>query len=348
MNVLGATRSRVLGISIEQTRVARRGFRVGQPSMKERLEEIGRAFLTGYHAALREGDPTTVGSVLRASTSPELQGFAFEGAGMGLALRERLTPWKSGLLTSFLEGAGARHIYMVHVGAGWALARVRLRPERLLGELDPLLRWLAWDGYGFHQGYFRWRRFVDAAATPDVPDGYARRAFDQGLGRSLWFVEGADAGQIASRIGTFDSDRHADLWSGVGLAATYAGGVDRVTLETLGQAAGSFRPHLAQGAAFAARARELAGNNTTHTELAAGIFCGSSASEAARWVEVALAEVMTSSPARASERRSPASDRTSRTSDGRSPVSVQTTDDLPVYEHWRVACRRRFCLVAVP
>ena len=85
---------------------------------------------------------------------------------MGLYLLDLLTPWNRGRLGGFLAGPGAEHAYMVHVGAGWALAQLRLRVDRALAHLDPLLGWLAVDGYGFHQGYFRWPESVDRQWVP--------------------------------------------------------------------------------------------------------------------------------------------------------------------------------------
>jgi hypothetical protein len=45
--------------------------------------------------------------------------------------------------------------------------------------------------------------------------------------------------------------------------------------------AGAYRPHAAQGAAFAAKARLLADLVTPHTELGAKVYCGMSVEEAA-------------------------------------------------------------------
>src|SRR6185295_14439151 len=91
---------------------------------------------------------------------------------------------------------------------------------------DPVLGWLALDGYGFHEAFFRTERSVRRQEVPRKVRGfgYPRHAFDQGIGRCLWFVEGAHVGRIAATIGAFPEDRRPDLWSGVGLAATYAGG----------------------------------------------------------------------------------------------------------------------------
>jgi len=42
----------ILGIAERETTVARRGFNVPDDAVRERLEEIGRTFVEGYHAAL--------------------------------------------------------------------------------------------------------------------------------------------------------------------------------------------------------------------------------------------------------------------------------------------------------
>jgi hypothetical protein len=142
---------------------------------------------------------------------PGLRGFAFEGAGMGLYLLDLLTPWRRDRLRRFLEGSGAAHVYMIHVGAGWALAQLGRKVDRALSRFDPLLGWLAVDGYRFHQGYFHWPETVECQRVPHWISGYARRVFDQGLGRSLWFVEGAEAARIAATIARFPRSRHTDL-----------------------------------------------------------------------------------------------------------------------------------------
>jgi hypothetical protein len=221
----------------------------------------------------------------------EFRGFAYEGAGMALALLDRLTPWNRGRLRAFLDGPGDRHAYMVHVGAGWALARHGRRVDRTLAELDPLLGWLVVDGYGFHEGYFHSDRFIDRQEPPQRLDGYARRVFDQGLGRCIWFVDGADTVRIPERIGRFEPSRRADLWSGVGLACAYAGGADREGVESLAIASGPYRPCVAQGAAFAAKARQRAGNPSDQTELACRVLCGVPAQRAAEWTDVALVDL---------------------------------------------------------
>ncbi|HEX2028080.1 MAG TPA: DUF1702 family protein, partial [Nitriliruptorales bacterium] len=85
--------------------------------------------------------------------------------------------------------------------------------------------------------------------------------------------------------------RHADLWSGVGLAAVYAGGRPADDLVTLVHCAGPHRPHLAQGATFAAKARVAAGHRDATTELAVDVLAGCGLTEAADLTDHALAAV---------------------------------------------------------
>jgi hypothetical protein len=279
-----------LGLSPDEATFARRGFRAGDINVRHRLEQVGRTFIGGYHAALEEDDPEILGSRLN-EVEADCRGFAFEGAAMGLFLLDHLTLWRRDRLLSFLSGPGAPHIYMVHVGAGWAVAQLRRSVAPALARFDPLLGWLAVDGYGFHQGYFYPHRWVGDRAVPRRLSGYAARVFDQGLGRSLWFVEGADVGRIATTVAQFPIARQPDLWSGVGLACAYAGGADREAIKALMRSAGAHKSQLAQGAAFAAKARQRAGIPAGHTDLACQIIWGKPAREAACATDVALVDL---------------------------------------------------------
>jgi enediyne biosynthesis protein E3 len=267
--------------------MARRGFRgAGLPAC-DRLETVGRSFVAGYAAALQEDRPDLLAT--RLGLLPrELAGFAHEGAGLALALRDTFAPWRRpGRLAEFIAGPGAPHRYLLHVGAGWLLARLPLSVGRLLRRLDPVIGWLAVDGYGFHRGFFHGRVTLDGQRVPRKVTGYARRAFDQGLGRSVWFVEGAAVERVAEVIAAFPQERHDDLWSGVGVAAAFAGGVDRSELQRLRAACGPHLPAVAQGASLVAFSRREADNPAAHTDLACRVLCGRGADEVAAVVEEA-------------------------------------------------------------
>lgn len=280
-------RQRLLSISLQETTFARRKFRGGDVEVQQHLEQIGRIFLQGYHAVLTDDNPETLVPHLNA-VEAEWRGFAYEGAAIGLALLDNLTPWKRNRVEVFLAGAGAEHTYMVHMGVGWVLARLHRPMEESIARLDSLLGWLAVDGYGFHEGYFHWKNYVKNQVIPSGLSDYALRVFDQGLGRSLWFVDSADVTCLPFTLYHFDPVRRADLWSGVGLACAYAGGVNRAALESLRIASSDYWPQLAQGVVFAAKARARAGNPAAHTELACQVLCGMSAEAAAEMMDMTL------------------------------------------------------------
>ena len=318
--------TRVLfAIAPAEVTFTRRGFHRGDGAAVERLELVSRTFLTGYHAAL--GEPRAAALELRLPRfDEELAGFAFEGAAMGLGILDALSPWPGGRVGRYLAGPAAPHVYVAHVGVGWALARLPFATRRLLAPLDPLLRWLTFDGHGFHDGFFDPARTVHRQAAPERLHGYACRVYDQGLGRSLWFSAGADPRRIAAAIGAFAAARRADLWSGVGLACAYAGGVDAGALDCLRTLAGWYLPHVAQGAAFGAKARHRAGNLTPSTDRACRSLCGIAAEEAAAVTDAAAAALPT------------------HLAGGPSGHDAE-----PLWESWRSLTRRRFAaLEAIP
>ncbi|BAP54306.1 hypothetical protein THII_0009 [Thioploca ingrica] len=277
----------LFGIPADETLFSKRGFQAVSPEVRIRLEQVAGMFVEGYHLALLTDQLDLLTQQLE-QLPKEMRGFAYEGAAMALALLDFLSLRRRNRLQQFLAGAGSAHIYMVHVGVGWAWARLYRNVNKALASLDPLLGWLAVDGYGFHEGYFHWPKMVTQQRVPRRLNGYARRVFDQGLGRGLWFINGANIEVIARTINGFSTTRQADLWSGIGLAATYAGGVDETDLQRLAELGDAFRPQLAQGAAFAAKTRQRAGNLTSHTEQACQIFCASSAEVAAQVTDETL------------------------------------------------------------
>ncbi|MEV3988940.1 DUF1702 family protein [Streptomyces sp. NPDC049837] len=265
-----------------------RRFRLRPGPARGTLQAAGQAFLHGFHAALDARTLTGLAAEVDR-LPPQRRGFGYEGAGMACGVLDLLTAARGRRFAALLAGPAARYPHLAQVGAGWAYARLGLRPRNGIPGAGPPECWLAWDGYGFHQGFFHpdrviGRRHVERGLTPDE-----RAIRDQGLGRALWFHECADPDGIALRIAEFPAERRGDLWSGAGLAATYAGGATAKELEHLTDLAGEHRAHLAQGAAFACTAHRISGTVPEHTAEAAPVLCGATAEEAADWTDRSLA-----------------------------------------------------------
>ncbi|HEY0168858.1 MAG TPA: DUF1702 family protein [Jatrophihabitans sp.] len=305
-----ALRRRILTPNMSATKLDVRGFNEKDQAAKQLLETVGATFLTGYGYAVQARTVAECEQRLE-QIAPQFRGFGYEGAAMGYAVLDGLPIGGSRHVSEFLAGRGAQHAYMAYIGVGWAMARLpRFRWSRVT-VADPLMRWLVLDGFGFHQAYFKTDKYVTRQyQEPEFPwpaegqQWYANHAIDQGIGRAMWFVGGAEAELVASMIEKFPESRQPDLWSGAGLAATYAGGADEQELLAFWHRAGKHRPQVAQGSAFAATARLEAGLVTPHTRLATEVFCGMSPEQASQ----ASADLRPEGPA---------------------------ADDLPVYELWR-------------
>ncbi len=288
---LAKLRKSLMGVSEKDVT----SFSEGNTGTWKLLEKSVLSAVEGYHATLESSKFEVLIPRLNEVES-EFRGFAYEGVAMGLAGMDCFLPWKK-RLQAFIDGPGAAHIYMVHIGAGEALARLRRNPEPFIARMpNRVLCWLVMDGYGFHEGFFARQRYVEQQEIPAHLSSYARRIFDQGLGRSFWFSTGANVERIAATVATFPQARHADLWVGMGVACAYVGGVERSAIEALRQASGSYASHLAMGAAFVAKGRQQAGNPVFHTHLACEVLCGISSEEAAHILDVAFENLPVDAP----------------------------------------------------
>src|SRR5579864_6211980 len=197
MTALGKILRPLFGVSEQEAT----SFSDGDRQAAERLETVIRLVTKGCHLTLQNSRFEVIVPPLN-SVEAELRGYAYEGAGIGLAALDCLLPWKN-RTRDFLDGPGSSYIYAVPLGAGMALARLRRKPERFLTRLDPVLGWLIIDGYGFHEGFFARRRYVEKKEVPTHLSAYACRVFDQGLGRSIWFTSSTNVERVATTIASF-------------------------------------------------------------------------------------------------------------------------------------------------
>jgi len=320
---LGSVRRRLLTPQLRDVTFAKRGFPATPSAATQQLEAIPQAVICGFEWGIDARDQWEVERRLDL-VDAEQRGFAYEGVTMAFTVLDAMG--RGHRTRDLLAGPGSRHIFLAYIGMGFAMARLprplwkKVVPDLTPDPYYPTMSWLAVDGFGFDRAYFETRRWVDEQRVPapyrweGSPD-YFLRAVDQGIGRALWFICGAHAPDVATAAGRFASHRRPDLWSGIGLAATFAGGSDEEGLAALRRAAGDDWPQLALGSVFAAKARAYSGFVPDHTHAACSALAGISVDKA-----VSLA-------------------------DGTAPTGTGAGADAgaePVYELWRQRIRAHF------
>lgn len=288
---LGGLRAKALTPHPREVDPERRGFHpwFQGPSV---VEPVGLAFLHGLRQALAQ--PHAVAALAEVSKiDRRWRGFAVEGAGMGCAMRDMLTPGSASRWNELNAATSGRHIYLTAVGLGWALARL---PEPLwpdLRRVDPLIVPLVLDGYGFHSMFFDTRRVLTEHAVRfparrwPGSSSHLPGHLMQGVGRAMWFVCGGSADEVADTIEQFPAAVRPSLWAGIGLAATYAGGVRAHELTQLVDRAGNNRAWLRQGSAFAAEARDRSDTTVDQTSSTVRIICAAEPSDVISLVKAA-------------------------------------------------------------
>lgn len=323
--VIGSLRRLAMAPSLEDVTFVRRGFPVEPSAITEALEAIPQSVICGFEWAIDSRSQWEIERRLEL-VEPKMRGFAYEGATMALTIRDVMHGART---REFLLGPGQRHIFLTYIGIGFAMARLP-RPtwRKVLPDLSgspyfPTMSWLAVDGYGFDRAYFDIKRWVDQQYVPSPypwagDSDYFLRAVDQGIGRALWFIHGADVAGVAARVDGFAEHRKRDLWSGVGLAATFAGGATPADLRKLADMSGEFRPEVGLGATFAVKARDYAGHMPEHSAAAADALTDG----------MTLGEILELADATEEAAREDAA--------------------VPAYELWRQAIRAHFAEAAAP
>lgn len=224
----------------------------------QRVEQIVAIFKAAREVAEHEGRSPFLSEHL-ANADEYYRSVAFEGAAMGLALRD-ISQWKD-----VLTHEGATHAVQVHIGLGWALAeQQRPLPENpIWPDPDSVA-----DGYGYYHGLFRRRLTIRTQGMPDGLTDAQLPAFDRGLGRSMWYICKGDVEQLRTMVIAFPDARQPHLWRGVGIAVAYVGGCSDALLAAIASAASVHRPLLSEGAERGLRSRTQAGTPTNDAQKA--------------------------------------------------------------------------------
>lgn len=248
----------LFAIPPQRLTVQRLGLMVTSPRDVERVDTILPSFARGFNAMITA--PSEAGWRSYCESLPVIsQPFAHEGAAMGYTLRHlfRFDP------TDFTERMVKRQPgfrYLYHVGLGfWSGMRNHdaHKLSRLVHGLDPLHRYLCYDGYGFKHAFFDYPKDVDRLGRLDLLEGYARNAAYQGVGRAFFFLFMGRTHLLIEHVRGLGA--HAkDAAAGVGLATAFVN-PDRleVAQEFAAELPSEWHDHIHLGMCFGLKARSI-------------------------------------------------------------------------------------------
>lgn len=214
----------------------------------ERIAYIQSLFRKVYENPARSFDPAEdVEDFL-----PEYIAVLYEARAAQLAAQD----FK--LWNSFFEHFAERHRSQLLVGLGWSLAEAE-KYDLFAHFSSSSDRWRIADGCGYFSGLFKRREAVRQQLFPEGLTSSYHAGFDQGLGRSFWYLMQGDPERIRDLIGHFTAERQPNLWRGVGLAMAYVGGINKEEVRLLAGCAGPHLPSLKCGALLALDGRSKSG-----------------------------------------------------------------------------------------
>ncbi|PWK23874.1 uncharacterized protein DUF1702 [Arcicella aurantiaca] len=280
MEKIKIIRKLILGLPLSEAEFKIRDFEVGLPA-QNRLELVAKTVVNAYNIALECGLSKNL-SIAIAQVSNELVGFFHEGAAMGLFTLDLFSISNKNRLYDFIEGEGRNHAYMSYIGAGIASAIFRNNNfEYFTTKANSEGESLFLNGIGFYNAYFKPQKTLKEMFIPRSFAGkkaYFLEGYDNGIGRAVWFYNSGEPTKIAETLAAFPEERQGAVWAGVGLAATYAGGVSERKIHLLKELSGKYAHRLGEGSFLATHTRQLAGNPHT-TDKTEKILTGRSSME---------------------------------------------------------------------
>ena len=238
--------------------VRRLGLQVFDHADVQRVDSILAGFAGGFNHMIARSAPNAW-EVYCASLPALLRPFAHEGAAMGYTVR-RLFRYDPQKFESRIVRPRPEFRYLYYVGLGfWSGMRNHdaRRVERVADGLDPLHRYLCFDGYGFKHAFFDYPRDASSLRRLDSLTGYARNAAYQGVGRAFYFLFMGRPDVLIERVRSF-GDHAVEIAAGAGLAAAFVNPdrLDRAR-ELARMLPAEWQPYFHLGLCFGLKARSI-------------------------------------------------------------------------------------------
>ncbi len=253
-------------------------------SIADRIELIVLTFQVGRKFAEEINDQVDLASQLN-EVDVEFRSMAFEGASLAIAIKS--IEAEDGLMRwfEFLD-SNPKYATQIMIGLGWAIGEKDLQPNTVLNNLDSMIQARALDGYGYFMGLFRRRVSIRTQQIPEgIPEG-EQMAFDQGIGRSLWYISKGDIEMLERMMNAFPEYRQKHMWQGIGVACSVVGGFDADLLQGLMNLAGEFNVQLKTGCVLAARSSVAANSENQFLNVACKLWLNRSVLDSAQLTEI--------------------------------------------------------------
>ena len=123
LQAVKSLKKHALSVDNSEVDLCARGFHHSSNAKRIHLETVGRSFLKGYHLFLTDHGIETSFKQL-ANEPSNYRGFCIEGAAMAVWLLDSLSVFNRSRWGRFYAQAYTTQPYIIHVGVGWALARL--------------------------------------------------------------------------------------------------------------------------------------------------------------------------------------------------------------------------------
>jgi enediyne biosynthesis protein E3 len=241
---------------------------MSQTSIPKKIELV----FTTFHEAQSIAENASFEELFEKlhSYEPEFRSVAFEAASMSILSSDLKKNGNSpsDQWNNFFAAHKSLHKSQLLTGFGWALALHEKNPSDFLDQFDPLISMRILDGYGYYHGLLRSRRSVQNIQIPNYITEDLLFAFDQGLGRALWYLSKGDLEKLMTMLEKFPAQRKENLWRGIGTASAYVGGIDSGIYQELNLLAANYSKQFVVGIIFAIRTRMQSNSVTEYIQEA--------------------------------------------------------------------------------
>lgn len=225
-------------------------------SISDNINAVIESFHIGKNIALENDNYDSLIKMLNEVDS-NFPSVVFEGAASGVANAVFREKHDFQIWLDFANKLDKAHQAQAYVGLGWALAENAILPSSIFEKIQPFRYGRVLDGYGYYHGLLRRRIFVKGAKQPENISEIELQAFDQGIGRAIWYTSKGDLSLLEKMLSAFNESRIPAIWRGIGVAALYVGELNETLSKSLLGLAKENKASFLTGAALAAMGKSL-------------------------------------------------------------------------------------------